>query len=96
MSKNMSMLENKLSTKQTMIDLNMLRKWREKDPIWRISLMASKSRMQKLLETKKISKRKYCLPLISSRQSNSSATKLNSNLWSYLKLSKRVKKKLTP
>ena len=92
-NKKMSMQENKLSTKQTMIDLTMFRKWREKDPIWRISLMASKSRMLKLWETKKISRRKYCLPLISSRQSNSSATRPNSNLWSCSKLSKRAKRK---
>ena len=96
MNRKMSMQENKLSIKQTMIELSMFRKWKERDPIWRISLMVSNSRMLKLWKIKKISRRKYCLPLISSRQSNNNATRQSNNLWSYLRLLKRVKRKLTP
>ena len=93
MNQRMSMHENKLSIRQTMIEQNMFRKWKVRELILKVLLMALRSRMQNLYEIKKISKKKFYLPQILFRQSNNNVMKLNNNLWNYLKLSRRVKRK---
>ena len=95
MNKETKLRGNKLSIKQTITKVRQSKNRTKRENSLRLWLMDSRHKMRKLWQTKKICKRKSCQPLISFKQSKSNAMKPNSNLWTYLRLSRIAKKRST-
>ena len=94
MNRGMKLKGNKSSIRLTITKARQSRNRTERDSSLRLWSMDWRHKMRKPWQTKKICRKKSCQQLISFKQFKSSAMRPNSNHWTYLRLSRKVKKRL--